>query len=60
MVSFDVKSLFKNVPLEYTIDLVLKRNYENHKISTSVTRNEMREIFLLCTKNVHFTFRGVA
>ena len=34
MVSFDVKALFTNVPLEYTIDLVLKRIYENHEILT--------------------------
>ena len=48
MVPFDIKSLFENVPLEYTIDLVLKRIYKYHEISTAVTRNEMREI-LLCT-----------
>ena len=46
MVSFDVKALFTNVPLEYTIDLVLKRIYENHEVSTSITRNEMGEILL--------------
>ena len=57
LVSFDLKALFTNVPLEYTIDLVLKRIYENHEIPTSITRNEMREILLLCTENVHFTFR---
>ena len=42
MVSFDTKALFTNVPLEYTTDLVLRRIYENHEISTSITRNEMR------------------
>ena len=52
MVSFDVKELFSNV-------LTRTRSYENHEISTSITRNEMREILLLCTKNVHFTFRDV-
>ena len=59
MVSFDVKTLFTNVLLEYTIDFVLKRIYENHEVSTSLTRNEMREILLLCTKTVHLTFRDV-
>ena len=49
MVSFDVRPLFTNVPLEYTIDLVLKRIYENHEISTSITRNEMGEALPLCT-----------
>ena len=33
MVSFDVKALFTKEPLEYTIDLVQKRIYENHEIS---------------------------
>ena len=59
MVSFDVKALFTNVPLKYAIDLVLKRIYENHQISTSIIRNEMREILLLCTKNLQFTFIDV-
>ena len=59
MVSFDVKVLFTNVPLEYTIDLVLKRICENHEISTSITRNEMREMLLLCTKNEHSAFKDV-
>ena len=59
MVSFDVKALFTNVPLEYTIDLVLKRIYENHEFSMSITGNKMREIFRLCTKNVHFIFGDV-
>ena len=47
MVSFDVEALFTYVSLEYTINLVLKRIYENHEISMSITRNEMREILLL-------------
>ena len=57
MVSFDVKALFPNVPLEYTTGLVLKRIYENYGILTPITKNEMKEILLLCIKNVHFIFR---
>ena len=59
MVSFDVKTLFTNVPLEYIIDLVLKQIYEIHETSTSITRNDVREILLLCKNNVPFTFRDV-
>ena len=59
MVCFNVKALFKNVPLECTVYLELKRIYENHEIARSITRNEIREIILLCTKNVRFTFRNV-
>ena len=35
MVSFDVKSLLTSVPLEYTIDLILKRIYDNGELSTT-------------------------
>ena len=58
MVSFDVKLLFTNVPLETTIDIILRRIYTNHELKTSLTKKEMRELLLLCTKNVHFTFNG--
>ena len=54
MVSFDVKSLFTKVPLDRTIQLVLKRIYEKHEVSTNITKQEMKEILILCTKNVHF------
>ena len=59
MVSFDLKALFTNVFLEQTVDLVLKRIYENTEISASITRNELSEILLLSTKTVHFTFRDI-
>ena len=59
MVSFDLKALFTNVSLEQTVDLVLKRIYENTEISASITRNELSEILLLSTKTVHFTFRDI-
>ena len=59
MVSFDVKSLFTNVPLDRTIDTVLRRIYHKHELQTSITRSEMKELLILCTKNVHFTFDNV-
>ena len=58
IVSFDVKSLFTNVPLDRTIKLVLKRIYEKHEVSTNTTKQKMKEIHILCTKNVHFMFNG--
>ena len=58
MVSFDVASLFTNVPLDTTNDIILKRIYDNNEINTSITKKEMKELILLCTKGVHFTFDG--
>ena len=56
MVSFHVKSLFTNVPLEYTIGLVLERIYNKGELVTNITRSEMKEMLLLCKKNVHFSY----
>ena len=60
IVSLDLKASFTKVPLEYTTDLVPKQIYENHEISMSITKNEMREISLLCNENAHFTCRDTA
>ena len=56
MVSFDVKSLFTNLPSEKTIDITLERIYDRKEINTQTTRPEMKELLRLCTKNVHITF----
>ena len=59
MVSFDVKSLFANVPLDRTIDIVLRRIYDKHELQTSIARSEMKKLLILCAENVHFTFDNV-
>ena len=56
MVSFDVELLFTNIPLEYTIGLLLERIYNKGELVTNITRSEMKEMLLLCTKNVHFSY----
>ena len=55
---FDVVSLFTNVPIDATIDTIIRRIYEFKEIDTRITKNEMRQLILLCTKDVHFTFSG--
>ena len=57
-ISFDVISLFTNVPLDATIDIVLKRIYDNREINTAISKREMKELIKLCTKDVHFNFNG--
>ena len=58
MVSFDVKSLFTSVPLTETIDIILDRVYNRKEISTALTKNEIKKLLTLCTKNVHFTLNN--
>ena len=58
MISFDVKSLFTNVPLEETIDIILNKIYDEKKIETNIPRNIMKDLLYLYTKHVHFTYGG--
>ena len=58
MVSFNVKSLFTNVPLDQTINITLKRIYDVNELRISIPRNEMKELLLLRTKKVNFTING--
>ena len=56
MVSFDVKSLFTNVTLEKTIKITLERIYEGKEINTSISKKEMKQLRMLCIKDVNFTY----
>ena len=58
LLSFDVISLFTNVPLDVTIDIVFKRIYDNKEIIIRINKREMKELIKLCTKDVHFNFNG--
>ena len=52
-VSYDVNSLFTNVPLEETIDIICQ--YASIVQIPSVL---LKELLLLCTRNTNFTFNG--
>ena len=56
LISFDVISLFTNVPLDATIDIVLKRIYDDREINTTISKREMKELIKLCTKDIRFNF----
>ena len=57
MVSFDVESLFTNIPLlesiELAVDYILSGN-PNIKLS----KDSLKELFLVATAQTHFLFRG--
>ena len=55
LVSFDVVSLFTNVSLKETINMVIKRIYDKNETDTNMAKQEMKELLYLCTKNEHFT-----
>ena len=55
LVSFDLVSLFTNVSLKETINMVIKRIYDKNETDTNMAKQEMKELLYLCTKNEHFT-----
>ena len=58
LVSFDVVSLFTKVPLDFTIDLILNKIYDERQIVTKISRQQMKKLLLICTKEMHFSFNG--
>ena len=59
MISFDVKNLFTNVPLQQTVEIILSNVYQEKKIKTSIPKSIHRELLYLCTKEVHFMFNDM-
>ena len=53
MVSFDVSSLFTNVPLMETIDIVIDRLYgENAVVQPPIKKNTFRRMLVLCSRGM--------
>ena len=44
MISFDMISLFTNVPLDIIIDMILKKVYDEKLINTSIKREYMKSL----------------
>ena len=48
-----------NVLFDFTIDLILKRIYEDNEIQTNIRKKEMKELLPLQAINVHFSYKGI-
>ena len=51
-------SLFTNIPLQQTIDIMLNKIYDEKKIERNIRRNIMKDLLYLCTKHVDFSYGG--
>ena len=58
MVSFDVSSLFSNVLLDFTIDVILRKIYNEKILNIKLKRDQLKKLLELCTKDLHFSFNG--
>ena len=45
-VSFDIATLFTNVPLKRTIEIILKRVFEDKLINTTLTKRTLKKAFV--------------
>ena len=59
MASFDVTSLFTNIPLDETIDIISNCIFANAVRFHGLTRCEFRKLLRFAVKNCHFLFNGV-
>ena len=54
-VSFDVVSLFTNVPLKETVNIILKRVYNNKEISTTLSKRSSKKLILDTCQKITFS-----
>ena len=57
MISFDVESLFTNIPLNETIELAVDLLMDN--LNLGITKPQLRKLFVFATKQSHFSFDNV-
>ena len=55
-VSFDVESLFTNLPLSRTINIILDRIYNENLFSTTLTKCTLKKLVLNCCSETAFSF----
>ena len=53
LVSYDVTSLFINIPLQETIDIAINLIF-SHNPNLHITKKELKKLFLFATSQTHF------
>ena len=58
MVSFDVESLFTNVPTDETIQLILDEAFNDKDTYHGLKKHTLKHLLNVCIKKSHFQFNG--
>ncbi|CAF4387530.1 unnamed protein product [Rotaria sp. Silwood2] len=58
MVSFDVVNLYTNIPVDETINIILKKLYEDRPVPPIIERNDLKALLTFATTKSHFLFDG--
>ena len=59
MASFDVESLFTNVPTKETIELILDLAFAKDNVFHGLERKDLKKLLTICTQESHFQSNGV-
>ena len=57
LVSYDVASLFTNIPLQETIDIAINLIF-NYNTNLNITRRKLKKLFLFATSQTSFIFNS--
>ena len=57
LVSYDVTSLFTNIPFQETTDIAMNLIF-NHNPNLNITKKELKKLFLFATSQTHFVFNS--
>ena len=57
LVSYDVTSIFTNIPLQETIDIAINLIF-NHNLNLNITKKELKKPFPFATSQTHFIFNS--
>ena len=57
-VSFDVESLFTNVPLQNTIDIISRRIFDENRLSTKLTKRSLKKLIKDSCSKTTFLFNN--
>ena len=57
--SFDDKSLFSNVSIKITTDIILTRIYSDHTISTNLKKRSLKKLILDTCIKTGFSFNNI-
>ena len=55
LISFDVESLFTNIPLNETINIAVDLIFK-HNPGFSISRSDLKQLFSFATSQTHFLF----
>ena len=58
LTSFDVTSLYTNIPIKETIDIAVDVVYQNGNSFRNMNKKDFRRLLEICTEDNHFLFNG--